>query len=290
MARLANKLLGILLLSSVSLFTQAASWQQTLEADAQSITKLLAFTGNGSTKVKLSSSQKVKALLNVQIPGDMQSAKSHFDDYMQIYLKPNQKKLTLKVGYKKGIPSSKKLAKVDVHILMPKNMYLDLRDLGGTVDISGLRKGLKVTNGEGNILLSNNNGKIIINDRAGDIKISGGKGKLKINDGSGDIKIAHRQGSVAINDKSGDITILDNKGAVRLTDTSGDIALNKVRGFVKVKDGSGKLSIKNVKGNVKFKSKSGLVELVNIDGNVTSQGHGKTTPKLSKISGKQTGI
>ena len=283
-------LLFVLLLGLLGFPSQAATWQDLKEIKTTSTTKLLAFTGAGNLVVNPVSSSKITVSATIKVPGEQSEAKAHFADDMQFYLKKSAKKITLKAGYKKGVPSAHHIGSIDLVINIPKNLYLDLRDTSGDIKISGLQKGLKVLDGSGELEIENVKGKTILNDGSGNIKIIGGSGKLKLNDGSGNIVISKRKGALALNDSSGDLNVENHTGSVRLVDKSGNISMSNIAGNVKIKDTSGSIELKDIDGNVTFMSKSGSVKLLNIKGNVTSKGHGKAKPELVKVSGEVKGI
>ncbi|WP_205000390.1 DUF4097 family beta strand repeat-containing protein [Parashewanella hymeniacidonis] len=282
--------LAVTMLNVISYSSQAATWEDTKEVKVEDATKLLVFAGAGNLIVKPVSSSKITVSAKVNVPGDVSDAKEHFADDMQFYIKETTKKITLKAGYKKGVPSKRHRGSIDLVINMPKNLYLDLRDTSGNIKISGLQKGLKVLDGSGDLEIANVKGKTILNDGSGNIKISGGSGKLKLNDGSGNILISSRKGTIALNDGSGNLDVMNHDGSVRLVDKSGNISLRNIGGNVKIKDTSGNIELKDIDGNVTFTSKTGKVRLTNVKGNVTSKGHGKTKPELVKVSGEVKGI
>ncbi len=282
--------LAVTMLSTISCNSQAATWKDIKEIKVDNATKLLAFTGAGNLIANPVSSSKITVSAKVNVPGDLSEAKAHFADDMQFYIKKSAKKITLKAGYKKGIPSKHHIGSIDLVINMPKSLYLDLRDTSGDIKISGLQKGLKVLDGSGDLEIVNVKGKTILNDGSGNIKITGGTGKLKLNDGSGNILISKRKGSIALNDSSGNLDVINHNGSVRLIDKSGNISLSNIEGNIKIKDTSGNIELKDIDGNVTFTSKSGRVRLTKIKGNVTSKGHGKSKPELTKVSGEIKGI
>ncbi len=84
-----------------------------------------------------------------------------------------------------------------------------------------------------------------IKDGSGDLSVSG-TGDLNVVDGSGETRIFAIAGNVKVKDGSGELTIEDVQGNVDVDDGSGEIDIVKVAGSVTVRDGSGDIDVRDV--------------------------------------------
>lgn len=126
-----------------------------------------------------------------------------------------------------------------------------------------------------------------IEDGSGEVRIDGVEAELRIEDGSGDISIRRHQGLVEIDDGSGSIDLDDIAGAVWLVDGSGDIDVHHVSGNVHVpSDGSGSIRIRDVRGNVMIDDDgSGSISVHSITGDMTVGDAGSGSVNYGDIGG-----
>lgn len=269
--------------------TEAASVEKSLKHSLNNINKILIFNGVGN--VKITSQKELKTLdakYIVHMNGSTEQVNKHIDNHMTIYAKVDKKKLTLKFGYDKKVKKSQKKAKVDVVLVVPEDIFIDLRSNDGDLDVSGLTMGGRIIGKKGDILLADIDGVMTVNDGSGDIIVRGGNSKLKINDAKGDIKVTDHTGSIVINDKSGAIALKNTQGKIKIVDSSGNINIKKNVGYIKLTDKKGDISITDNQGNLKIKSTAGEVKLTNINGNVTLQVHNRAKAKINNVFGKVT--
>ncbi|MBD8526274.1 DUF4097 family beta strand repeat-containing protein [Pseudomarimonas arenosa] len=131
-------------------------------------------------------------------------------------------------------------AYIDVTVVMPAHLILDLRDSSGDIDIHAVAA-------------------VKVKDSSGDIRIREIGGSVEVADSSGDIEIRTVAGNVEVtNDSSGDIEIDDVQGnALVRVDSSGDIELSGIRKNAEVgRDSSGGIVFKDIGGNATVGSDS----------------------------------
>ncbi len=124
-------------------------------------------------------------------------------------------------------------AGIDLDIVLPKSLILDIDDGSGEVAVADIDADVRIEDGSGRILVE---------------RVAG---RLEIEDDSGEIEIRDVMGDVSIDDGSGEITIVKVGGSVTVDDGSGSIEIQDVGRDVVIEDaGSGGVSIDNVKGRV----------------------------------------
>lgn len=283
------KYILLIILTIFSLFTEAETVEKSLEHSLKNINKILIFNGVGNVKITAKKNiDIVDVKYFVHMKGSEKQINNHIEHDMTIYAKANKKKLTLKFGYGKKVKKSQKKAKVDIELIVPHHIFIDLRSNDGDIDITGLTKGGRIIDKKGDIRLTNVQGAFTINDGSGDILAKGGNGKLKINDTKGDVSVNNHEGSIVINDKSGAIILNNTDGKIKIVDGSGNISIKKNVGFVKLTDKKGEINITDNQGNIKIKSTAGPLKLININGNVTLQEHNRNKATIKNLVGKVT--
>ena len=140
-------------------------------------------------------------------------------------------------------------AYVDIEVTMPNNLYLDVHDGSGGIEITDV-SALSLDDGSGSIFIENVSGNVSVEDGSGPITISGVNGKVSVSDGSGPINIRDSNEVVIINDGSGEINIEHIRTNVNIYDDgSGSIRIHDVAGNVALGDtGSGSVDVSEVAG------------------------------------------
>lgn len=132
--------------------------------------------------------------------------------------------------------SGSRYARIDMVVEVPEASPLEVNDGSGSVEITGIRGGLRIEDGSGSLT---------IRDTGGD---------MRVEDGSGSITIETVRGSVVIEeDGSGSIDIRDVAGNVLIReDGSGGIDVYRVGGdFTVERAGSGGLDYGEIAGSVR---------------------------------------
>lgn len=117
--------------------------------------------------------------------------------------------LWTRIDERKGGFFSRGYAYIDLEVIVPAGMAVDIKDGSGELTVSGT-------------------------------------GDLKVVDGSGATEIFAIAGNVRVKDGSGQLTIEDVQGDVDVDDGSGSIDIARVAGSVTVRDGSGSIDIREV--------------------------------------------
>ena len=259
----------LLLLTLITFISKATTIEKTLEHSLKGINKILIFNGAGNVEITANKSTKsLKGKYFVRMDGDNNTVTNHIDNDMTIYARVDKKKLTLKFGYDKNTKKSYKKARIDIELIIPEEIFIDLRSDDGSVLISNLTKGGRITDKKGDIKLKNIRGSLTVNDGSGDILIESSNSKLKINDNKGHITVKKHNGSLIINDKSGHISLTNTQGKIKISDGTGNINITKNVGFVKVVSKKDSVAMDDIQGNVKINMKSGSLNLKDIKGDV----------------------
>lgn len=142
---------------------------------------------------------------------------------------------------------------LDLHITLPQDIALDVKDSSGDIDIKNIAA-------------------IELRDSSGDIRIAHVSGAVSLQDSSGDIDVSHVGGDFTIeSDSSGDIYGHDIKGSVLVKkDSSGDIRMQRIAQNVIIeKDSSGDISASDIGGDFRvLKDGSGGIYAKNVQGEV----------------------
>ena len=140
---------------------------------------------------------------------------------------------------------------IDVEMIMPREMHLEVDDGSGNAFISNIDGMLEIDDGSGSLTVQNIGSSVTIDDGSGNIDITNVTGDVRIDDGSGNIKLTHINGSVYIDDGSGEINIKDVSKNVTVDDGSGSIKiLGLVGEFNLIDDGSGSIYVNEKKWHI----------------------------------------
>jgi DUF4097 and DUF4098 domain-containing protein YvlB len=140
---------------------------------------------------------------------------------------------------------------IDVELIMPKDMHLEIDDGPGNVLITNINGMLEIDDASGSLNIQNIGASVSIDDGSGSLEISNVFGDVRIDDGSGKIKITHINGSVYIDDGSGDINITDVSENITVEDGSGSVNILELAGnFKLIDDGSGNIYVNEKKWNI----------------------------------------
>ncbi|GEC92981.1 DUF4097 family beta strand repeat-containing protein [Brevibacillus brevis] len=135
-------------------------------------------------------------------------------------------------------------------VTVPAQLLIALTDGSGDIDMTDLTGKLTIEDDSGDIRLTNTGGEVEIRDQSGDIRIKDASALKLIEDDSGDIAMENTGGNVEIHDQSGDMDIRKHKGDMTISDQSGDIVIDTVEGNVLIEnDGNGERSVQNIKGS-----------------------------------------
>ena len=144
-------------------------------------------------------------------------------------------------------------ARIDLTVLVPVNMNVDIDDSSGEIQVSGTGD-LRIDDSSGSIQVSDVNGSLLIDDSSGDLDVSNVAGDVQIEDGSGGLEVRGVAGSVMLRDGSGGIELSDiDQNVLIEADGSGGIEVQGVGGdFTVDRDGSGGIRHSGVEGRVEI--------------------------------------
>jgi hypothetical protein len=144
-------------------------------------------------------------------------------------------------------------AYIDLEIIVPDNIQLDIKDSSGDVEIEGVSS-LTLKDSSGDVRIEDIEGAVFLNDSSGDLVLEDIEGDVTVDsDSSGDIRGRDVEGSVLVRrDSSGDIRFIDvGRDFTVERDSSGDITAKGVGGNFKVlADGSGDITASKVNGAI----------------------------------------
>jgi hypothetical protein len=240
-----------------------AEFQQTktLTLNSQALNKLKINTGAGSLIIR-----GKKELKQIEVTADIYTSGDNKNNYqLSLTNENNQARLTAKIdssGFWQGNSPH-----IDIIILVPQTMMLDINDGSGNIKINNLNANIELTDGSGDVEIKAINGDLVVNDGSGELTIAKISGTVKVKDGSGDLQLKSIQGNVNINDGSGAIMAKNINGRLDIVDGSGDLTVKKVSQAVTIDDGSGDIDIKNV-GSLKIlEAGSGGLHIDKVSGN-----------------------
>ncbi|ASJ56371.1 hypothetical protein BP422_24070 [Brevibacillus formosus] len=213
-----------------------------LELPAESIEALNIVTDSGDLIVK--GDEKATA---IHVEADIKS-KNVKPEEIIITLEKDGNTATLRSEMKTDIGFN--YVDMTLTVIVPAQLPIALTDGSGDIDMTNLTGKLTIEDDSGDIRLTNTGGEVEIHDQSGDIKIKDASALKLIEDDSGDITMENTGGNVAIRDQSGDMDIRKHKGDMTISDQSGDIAIDTVEGNVLIEnDGSGERSVQNITGS-----------------------------------------
>ncbi|MGK5509682.1 DUF4097 family beta strand repeat-containing protein [Brevibacillus formosus] len=213
-----------------------------LELPAESIEALNIVTDSGDLIVK--GDEKATA---IHVEADIKS-KNVKPEEIIITLEKDGNNATLRSEVKTDIGFN--YVDMTLTVIVPAQLPIALTDGSGDIDMTNLTGKLTIEDDSGDIRLTNTGGEVEIHDQSGDIKIKDASALKLIEDDSGDITMENTGGNVVIRDQSGDMDIRKHKGDMTISDQSGDIAIDTVEGNVLIEnDGSGERSVQNITGS-----------------------------------------
>jgi hypothetical protein len=213
-----------LLLLPVVVLADTCSYQEQIAFSVPSanIAKLDVSAGAGSLSVSSSPSATDISVSAVVCA----SRKSGLEDMgIGQVVQGDTQYLWTKINEKKGGFFSNGYAFINVEVIVPAGMPVDIKDGSGDLSVSGT-------------------GDLNVVDGSGDTQLFAIAGNVKVKDGSGELTIEDVQGNVDVDDGSGEIDIAKVTGAVIVRDGSGDIDVREVQLEVTIlEDGSGDVNI-----------------------------------------------
>lgn len=216
---------------------------ETLELDASALTAFDVEAGAGDLSiVGIEGQQKIQVLAKIFTTKDRN---------YQLTLKQvgNRAQLVAKHNNTWGSWTGSS-PRIHLTITMPPSLALDITDGSGDITVSNVNNGLVLDDGSGNILLKHIANAVTVDDGSGNIVANYINGDIQLDDGSGEIELNQVNGNVNIEDGSGNLYVTQTSGVVTVDDGSGNIDINIAGGINIIESGSGGLSVSGVKGGV----------------------------------------
>ncbi|WDE03796.1 DUF4097 family beta strand repeat protein [Thalassomonas viridans] len=214
---------------------------KTLTLDAGKISELVIEAGAGSMEIK---SAEVDA---IEVTAKVYQERAH-DNYCLSLTRENNQAL-LESATCRDNRFSNDDTSIDLTVLVPKTLALDIHDGSGFIKIDGVAAA-KIADGSGYIDIANVAGAVDINDGSGLITARNIDNNLDITDGSGAIDVQSVDGDLVISDGSGSIDVASVTGKVVITDGSGSISVSRAGRFELLADGSGGVDVSDISGEV----------------------------------------
>jgi hypothetical protein len=227
---------------------------QTLTLPAAGVTKIEVTAGAGFLKVsgvEGAGAIEVKAGINVDGVGD-KDMEAYIKDHVELELRKAGSTAVL-VGRirEHGFSFMPRDAQVDLTVIVPKGLAVEIDDGSGELAVSGVTGGVRIKDGSGEIEVRDIGGDLWIDDGSGGIEVDGVRGNVEIIDGSGETDVQNVTGDLAIDDGSGGISLQKIGGTVTIEDGSGSLDIDDVGKDVRIKHkGSGSVDVTNVRGKV----------------------------------------
>jgi len=251
-----SKFILVLVLLPAIAFADTLRQLRTLELPAAGVQELRVQCGAGGLTVQgIEGMEMIRVMAEIESEGgDKSEFKLLTEKLVRLDLKRESDKALLRSDIL-AQPFENGQSRINLQIVMPGEMNLQIVDGSGEIVVKNIRGDLKIDDGSGAIQVGNITGRVFIKDGSGDIAIEEVTGSIEISDGSGEIEIQQATGDVLIRDTSGGIEINDIGGNVTVTDGSGGIDIYRVQKNVFIREaGSGKLEVDGVQGKVTIRN------------------------------------
>lgn len=216
--------------------------------DGKDVHKLEVYSSVGTIKVNKSDSDTITIKTKVHVRNlNSQQANDEAKNWTPHITKGS----TFRVEFDSSLASSSKINGVDLEILVPQNVSLQLLA---------------------------NNGNISVQDHAGDVVVSAELGKIDLEQIKGKATIEENDGQIVASNIDGDLEVKSNKGRIdvdnvkgnaSLKSTYGPIRVAKIGGALQVDCEDGDIQINDVKGNVNAHAEKGLIQATSVKKELT---------------------
>ena len=235
--KLLTPLLTLCLLSATSL----AAGHRELSIDTDQLKAFTLEAGAGSLEIRGEEGRSqilVKATIRTDYGESLDA-----DDY-QLTLEPKGDRAVLFAKINENFRGD---AQIDLDVLMPKGLTLDVTDGSGELRVENIAADVSIEDGSGETEVRHLSGNLRVRDGSGDLHIHTVAGKVDIVDGSGGLEVSAVGDNLSIDDGSGSIEVTHVTGLVEISDGSGDIRVDDVGDFYLRSDGSGSVELTNLR-------------------------------------------
>lgn len=216
--------------------------------NAQNVQKLEVYSSIGTIKVNKSNAQTITIKTKVHVRNlNSQQANDEAKNWMPQITQGS----TFRVELDSSVSAASKINGVDLEILVPSNVSLQL-----------------LAN-NGNVTVQEHTGDVVISSESGKIELEKIKGKTTIEENDGQIFARGIEGDLQVKSNKGRIEVESVTGNAALKSTYGQIRVSKIGGSLRVDGEIGDVQINDVNGNVNAQTKKGLIQASHMKKEVT---------------------
>jgi len=206
------------------------SFDKELSVERGETNNLSIDVGSGSLTVLGDDVDEVNVIARVYSAkyGGLNELHQAFSEKVDFSLENDGSVIRLKACDKKGVFGKKdSKISIDVEVVVPRNMNLDIEDGSGSMHVTKLSGSLTIDDGSGFMYIADIGNNLTIDDGSGNLEIDGINGDIHIDDGSGKMIISNIQGDLYIDDGSGSVEVNQLAGNFKLIDAgSGSVFVN----------------------------------------------------------------
>lgn len=167
--------------------------------------------------------------------------------------------------------SSQRNSKMDSHInyriKMPSNLFVDVKNKYGHVELAGLDNKVNTENTNGDITIDNLKGDLSLRNAYGNINLHKITGTVNLGNKNGQIEVSDVTGKVDVDSAYGNIDIENVPNISSIVNKNGNISVSNREKYI------GDVSINNSYGNIEFsiaKEQNGRFDISTQHGNISS--------------------
>lgn len=240
----------------------------TIEVKDKSKLKIINGFGHVNVKKGQEKNIKVNMLVKMRHNYEEKEAERIASDMLKII---NDSSDTIKLinnREKYTVNNQVKNLEVDLDIMIPYDMELDITNKYGEIMVNDCGKSAIISNKHGNVFIDTLNGNIDVKNSYGEVEVA---------DVQGNVKIENRHGKVLANQISKDISVAAEYGAVKINDIGGNadisnshepIDAEKIGGNLTIESRYCELDIDEVNKDLKINGKHGNIQCEKIGGGV----------------------
>jgi hypothetical protein len=152
-------------------------------------------------------------------------------------------------------------------ISTPKNVDIDLKTSGGSINIENLNGNLVFATSGGSLNLKNLNGNTTGRTSGGSIYLADTKGNTTLITSGGSIEALNTEGNLELKTSGGSLTLTNLSGKIEASTSGGSIYSENIEGSLEIKTSGGSIDLINISGDVWATTSGG-----GIKGNFTKLG------------------
>lgn len=160
----------------------------------------------------------------------------------------------------------------DLHVTIPENAPLMLRNKFGSIEVSGLHAPSEVVNSMGSIDLRDSSGAQRVQNAFGSVIVQNIGGALRVDNANGSVRVDHVRGPVTVNNRFASVRVDDAAGDVTVNGANGSVEVTGVGGSANVKNAFGSTRFANIGSNLTVDSSNGRIEGSNVKGDAAITG------------------